>query len=258
MKSVVFVHGAWMTPACWSGWQSRFAAAGFDCHAPAWPGLDADVAALREEQPEALAEVGLPQIVDHMARVVSSLDSPVLVGHSFGGLIVQLLLDRGLGSAGVAIHPAPPRGVFPSVDALKASWPVVKTWNHQNKVLNLAFDDFCWGWLGDESPEEQRRVYDALVAPTPGRVFFQAATSPFHAMTKIDFEKERAPLLILAGGKDRTVTESMNARNAELARKSPSRTDYRAYADRTHFTLGAAGWESVADDVLGWIREATA
>lgn len=255
MKSVVFVHGAWMNAACWSGWQQRFASRGWDCHAPAWPLMDGEVAALRADPPQALADIGLPEIVEHYASVIGTLDSPVVVGHSFGGLIVQLLLNKGLGSAGVAIHPAPPRGVFPSSDALKASWPVVKTWNHQNKVMSLEFNDFMWGWLGPESPGEGRQIYDRLVVPTPGRVFFQAATSPFHTITKIDFGKARAPLLILAGGMDRTVTESMNDKNAELQRRSPSVTDFKVYPERTHFTLGAAGWESVADDVLEWLEQ---
>lgn len=257
MQTIVFVHGAWMTPTCWSQWTERFRAAGYECVAPAWPYMDSGVQALRDSPPDELATVGLPEIVDHYAAVADALDEPVFVGHSFGGLVVQLLLDRGLGAAGVALHPGPPRGVLPSVDAVRASLPVATTWNHQNKVVRMSFEDFCWGWAADLPPDEQRRAYDDLVVPTPGRVFFQAATGPFTRITKVDFERERAPLFIVAGGKDRTVSASMNEKNFKLAQKSPSRTDFKLYPERTHFTLGAPGWEAVADDVQAWIADAT-
>jgi pimeloyl-ACP methyl ester carboxylesterase len=178
-KTAVFVHGAWVGPACWDRFVERFAGRGYRCLAPAWPYEDRPVEELRKTPAPELARVGVTEIVDHYAAIVEGLEEPaVLVGHSFGGLFVQMLLDRGLGSAGVAIDAAPPRGVFPTPSGVRASFPVVRTWRGWRKVLTMSFASFAWGFVHNLPEADQRETYDRLVIPTPGRIFFQTAFAP--------------------------------------------------------------------------------
>ena len=164
-----------------------------------------------EPAPE-LARVGLKDIVDHYEKAAASLSEvPLLVGHSFGGLVAQLLLERKVGAGAIAIHSAPPRGVFPSLPALRSGFPVLLSLGGWRRVLRTSFDSFAHGFIHNLPPDEQRSVYEEQVIPTPGRPFFQVAFASFNAASKIDFARSgRTPLLIVAGDGDRTVTASMN------------------------------------------------
>jgi pimeloyl-ACP methyl ester carboxylesterase len=254
--TIVLIHGAWMSPASWEPWRARYAARGYTVLAPAWPCDDRPVAELVASPDPALANVGVTEIVAHYAEIVRGLDAPpVLVGHSFGGLFVQLLLDRGLGAAGVAIDPAPPRGVFPTLDAIRAGWPVVSTWGGGSKIHRLSFADFQWGWMHTQPEAEQRAAYDAFVVPTPGKPYFDAAAAPFNPAMRIDFANpKRAPLLLVAGAEDRTVPASMVRAAHALQKRSPARTDLLEFAGRTHWIIGQPGWEEVADQALAWVE----
>lgn len=260
MATIVLVHGAWMNPVSWQGWKARYEARGHAVLAPAWPHDDRPVAELRASPAAELAEVGVAEIVDHYAAVVSALpEPPILIGHSFGGLFVQLLLARGLGRAGVAIHPAPPRGVPPTLDAMRAGLPVLLSFRPGSRVHVMSFADFQWGWAHVLPEAEQRAAYDELVVPTPGRPYVQAAFAPFTSTLAVDYAKaDRAPLLIVAGSLDRTVSASMNRRNHALYAGSKAITAFREFPGRTHFTLGQPGWEEVADAVLAWAEDPVA
>ena len=186
-RNALFIHGAWVGPACWDPFVARFRDAGYECLAPAWPFEDRPIADLRESPAPELARMGVQEIVAHYEAIARAMpEPPVLIGHSFGGLFVQMLLDRGVGAAGVAIDTAPPRGVLPTPAAFRASFSVLRTWRGWRKVLTVRLPDFAGGFLHNLPPDEQRRVYDAQVIPTPGRIFFQAGFAMFNTSTKVD------------------------------------------------------------------------
>lgn len=249
---ILFVHGAWVNARCWDGWKARAEALGYECHAPSWPHLDGVPAELRRNPPAALADLGIEAIVAHYEAIAKALPRPpILIGHSFGGLFVQLLLTRGIGCGAVAIHPAPPAGVVPSWSAVKASWPVIGTWGHWKKIMVMSFADWVWCFTHQLPVAEQNATYDALVVPAPGRVYFEAATKP--ALVTPDFvNKERGPLLIVSGDADRTVTAAMNATNFALYKKGAV-IEKMPTVGRSHFTLGEPGWEGLFDDVFAWL-----
>lgn len=261
MASIVLIHGAWMSPASWAPWVARYEALGHSVLAPAWPHDDRPVAQLKAAPDPLLVGVGVSEIVAHYASIVTDLTAklatdgkppPILIGHSFGGLFTQMLLDRGLGRAGVAIDPAPPRGVLPSLDAIKAGFPVVSTWGGAKKIHTMSFADFQWGWVHTMPEADQRAAYDQFCVPTPGKVYFDALAAPFNAAMKITFTNKRAPLLLIAGLEDRTVSASMVRATFKLQKQSPSKTELREFPGRTHWICGQPGWEEVADAALEW------
>lgn len=255
MVDIVFVHGAWVGPKCWESWRSYFAAEGFASLAPAWPFDDRPYEALRSAPRPELAAVGVPEIVAHYAGIIDALpEPPILVGHSFGGLIVQLLLARGRGAAGVAINPAPPRGVLPTPRALVTAAPVLLAWRGWRRILSMSFRQFQRGFVHELPPRAQREAYETHVIPTPGRPYFQAAFAPFHHATALDYRADRAPLLITAGELDRTAPPAMNRANHRAYRRSASTTDFELFPGRSHWIIGEPGWEQVAGHVHRWIR----
>lgn len=255
-RTAVFVHGAWVTSPSWAEWQRRFEARGYRTIAPAWPHDDRPAEALRGSPDPRLAELGIGEIVDQYATVVRGLaEPPILIGHSFGGLFVQMLLDRGLGAAGVAIDPAPPKGVLPGPNAIRASLPALAGWNSWRTVRRMSFDSFRWGWVHTLSSAEQRAAYEEFVIPTPGRIFLQALLAPLTEVTMVNFRNgARAPLLIIAGALDRTVEASMNRANFGRQRSSGAVTEFREFPGRTHWIFRQPGWEEVADFALAWVE----
>jgi alpha-beta hydrolase superfamily lysophospholipase len=178
------------------------------------------------------------------------------MGHSFGGCVTQLLLDRGLGSAGVALHPAPVKGVLRlPVAALRSAFPVLRNPLNRNRAVPLTPKQFHFAFTNTLSEEESQAVYERYYVPGTGRVLFQAATANLnpHAATKVDFKSAaRAPLLVVGGGKDHTVPPSLAKEAAMRQSKAKSATDYKEFPGRSHYTLGQAGWEDVADYALEW------
>jgi pimeloyl-ACP methyl ester carboxylesterase len=256
---VVFLHGAWVGPSCWSSFRRHFAARGLRTIAPAWPYDDRPVEALRATPDPALAGLGVKEIVDHYESILRALpNKPLLVGHSFGGLFVQMLLDRGLGSGGVAIDSAPPRGVMPTPMAVRAGAGVLFSWRGWKRVLRISPESFAWGFTHDLDAAAQARAYEEHVIPTPGRPFFQAAFAPFLSSTAVRFDDAtRAPLLLVAGERDRTVPAAMNRANfAKYQRHAAVRdkTDFREFAGRSHWIIAEPGWEEVADAAIAWAR----
>ncbi len=256
---VVFLHGAWVGPSCWSSFQRYFEARGLRSIAPAWPFDDRPVEQLRASPEPALATVGVDEIVEHYARIVRALPNrPLLVGHSFGGLFVQRLLDLGLGSGGVAIDSAPPRGVMPTPTAVRAGAGVLLSWLGWRRVLRISRESFAWGFTHELDAAARERAYEEHVIPTPGRPFFQAAFAPLISATAVRYDNaSRPPLLLLAGEKDRTVPAAMNRANFARYRRYPAlrdKTDFRELAGRSHWIIAEPGWEEVAQISIDWAR----
>ena len=257
---VVFVHGAWVGPSCWSSFRQPFDQRGLRTIAPAWPFDDRPVDELRRSPDPALASVGIAEIVAHYEKIIRALpNKPLLVGHSFGGLFVQLLLDRGLGAAGVAIDSAPPKGVFATPSAVRANASVLLSWRGWRRVLFNSPEGFAWGFTHNLDPAAQRRAYDEHVIPTPGRPFFQAAFAPLLDVSRVRFDNaERAPLLLIAGERDRTLPPAMNRSNFARYAKHPAvkaKTDFREFAGRSHWIIAEPGWDEVAEFSLDWARQ---
>jgi pimeloyl-ACP methyl ester carboxylesterase len=257
VPAVVFIHGAFMSAESWDPWRQRFAARGYQCVAPGWPFLDHSALELQRAPDPRFGKLGIGEIVDNYASIIRAFETPpILVGHSFGGLFVQLLLDRGLGAAGVAIDPAPPKGVFPGANAVRASLPVLLGWGSWESVRRMSFKNFQWGWVHTLSEPEQRAAYERHVIPTSGRLFLQALLAPLTDTTQVNYRNSlRAPLLIIAGALDRTVEARMNLANFRKYARATAVTDYREFPGRTHWIVGQPGWEEVADHALEWLAK---
>ncbi len=253
-KTVVFIHGAWMVPASWDNFRKSFEAAGFTTHAPAWPYLDsAPPEELRRNPPAALGGLSVGEIVDHYQSFITGLpEKPLIVGHSFGGLFTQILLDRGFGWAGVAIDPAPIAGVVPGAASFAAAAPVLLRWKGWELPFLLSREAFAASFANAAPPELQNEAYDKLVVPAPGRIFYDNA---FWIGTGVHPARRAQPLLITAAEKDRTVTPftAMGAFNRQ--KSSPAETDFKYFPGHSHFLIGEPGWEDVANYILRWVAQ---
>jgi len=256
-KTIIFIHGAWMSAACWDGFQSYFAERGYTTLAPAWPLRDAPVAALRANPPAELAHLGAEDILDHYTRIIQAqAEPPILIGHSFGGLFVQILLDRGLGAAGVAIDPAAPKGIITPPDAIRAASGVLLTWGFGHKIVHMTFEQFQFGFTNGLPLAIQQAAYDAYVVPESGHLFAQAieANLATHSPLTVNFHNPtRAPLLLTAGTHDHTVPQSQVEANYHKYHQTPARTDFQVFADRTHWLIKQDGWEEVAQFIEQWL-----
>lgn len=254
--TIVLIHGLWLTPLSWEHWKARYEAQGFKVVVPRWPGEADTVEAVRAD-PSGMDGLGITDIVDHLAGVVEALPTPpILIGHSFGGLFVQLLLDRGLGAVGVAISPGAVKGVLALPPAqLKAAFPVLGNPRNRKRTVKLTFEQFHWGFANALDEDAARVAYDRYHVPGPGRPLFQAALGNLvpNPQNKADLKNpDRAPLLLMSNDLDRTVPASTVRELHKRWKKSPAVTELRAYEGRSHFTAGEPGWEQVADDALEW------
>lgn len=255
-RAIVLIHGLWMTSLSWENWVTHYEAHGHPVVARSWPGMDGDIGQLRSD-PSAIATLGIGTIVDHYERIIRSLDSPpLIIGHSFGGLITQILLDRGLGAAGVAIAPAPVKGIlFLPLSTLRVSFPALSNPANNHRAVPLTAEQFHYAFTNNLTEQESLAVYERYAVPGPDHVLFQAAFANFnpHAATAVDFHNDhRAPLLLISGGDDHVSPASVVEANFKLYDKSKSVTEYKNFPGRTHYTLGQDGWEEVADYALTW------
>lgn len=257
--TILLVHGLWLTPRSWSAWIARYERAGFTVLAPSWPGLEGEVEAIRRD-PSPLRGLHLRTIVDHYERIIRTLDAPpILMGHSFGGLIVQQLLDRGLGVAGVAIASAQTAGVpvLPLV-TIRAALPVLGNPFTFNAAVGLTPRQFNYAFTNELDAVRSKRVYDELAIPGAAHVLWEAAFALLNpkGATKVNYRNnERAPLLFIAGGEDHLAPPAINKANVRKYARSTAVTDYKEYPGRTHHTVGQDGWEPVADYALDWAME---
>jgi alpha-beta hydrolase superfamily lysophospholipase len=254
--TIVLIHGLWLTPRSWEHWIERYAAAGFETVAPAWPGMEVEVEELRRD-PSVMNSLGVIEVADHYEQLIRKLDSPpIIMGHSFGGAITQILLDRGLGCAGVAIHPAPIKGVkrLP-ISSLRSAMPVLKNPANRKRTVPLTPEQWHYSFTNTVPVDDAAALYERYHVPAPGRPLFQAATANFnrHAATKVNaHNNNRAALLLVAGGADHVVPKSIVQETRKRYHKSTARTDYKEFAGRPHFTGAVPGWEEVADFCLSW------
>jgi pimeloyl-ACP methyl ester carboxylesterase len=252
-KTVVMIHGAWMVPASWDGFKARYEAAGYTVLTPAWPYLDGNPAALRKTINPAFGKMGLKQIVDHYEAIIRALsEKPLLVGHSFGGLIVQLLLDRGLGAAGVALDPGPIAGVIADPVSLGAALPPILRWNGWNTPFLITEEGFNDRFANTAPAGLQKTAYDKYVVPAPGRIFYQAASMIGNG---VDVKRRTAPLLVTSAEFDRTVAPALARGTYNKQKASPARTDFHEFTGVSHALAFEPGWEKVADYTLAWAAE---
>jgi len=248
-KTIVFIHGLYMTPLCWEDWVKRFEAKGYRCLAPAYPGRDKSIQEL--QTPDAsLGKLTLTNILDHFAQQIKALDEkPILIGHSMGALTTQLLLHRGLASAAIAIDSAPPSGVFTTTFSfLKANWGHITPFVNQTSPVIMSFERFQYAFVNDMPLDEQRAAFERYVVPESRLI---PRESLFGA--QIDFKKPHAPLLLIAGGNDNIIPPDLNEKNFKKYKDGSSVTDFKEFPGRNHFIIGQKGWEEVADYCLDWI-----
>ena len=257
-ETIVLIHGMWMTPLSWEHWVNHYTDRGHRVLAPAWPGLDKEPEELRRD-PSPLRGIDVTAVVDHYDKIIRGLDRPpIIIGHSFGGLFAQLLLDRGLGAAGVALGTAAPKGVLRlPLSTLRAAWPALRNPANLNKETPLTQKQFHWCFTNALSSEESDAVYRRYYIPGSARPFFQAGFANFNpnAKTKVNFSNPaRPPLLLATGALDRIGPPSVNVSTFNQQRKAPSVTEHKEYPGRSHFP-GQDGWEELADDLLNWTVE---
>jgi len=260
--TVLLIHGLWMTSLCWEHWTERFRGRGINVIAPGWPGTEVPIEDLRKDA-SALAPLGVREIVDHYDKIIRALDRPpVLMGHSFGGLFVQMLLDRGLGAAGISIDGAPAKGIkLLPASALVVAGYALKNPANRHRTVALNGKQFHYAFGNSLTREQSDAVHARYAIPGPGRPLFQAAFANVtrDAATTVNFaNSKRAPLLLVGGGKDHVVPASVTKTTKKKYKQSTAVTDLTIYPDRTHYTLGQQGWEKVADDSLAWARARTA
>ncbi len=251
-KTVVFIHGMYMNPLCWEGWQPRFQAKGYRTHAPAWPRRDKSIEELRKESnSKELGKLTLTQVVNHLAGFIQSLDEkPVLIGHSMGALAAQLLLQKGVASAAIAIDSAPPMRVFTTAFSfLKANWGHITPFADQSLPVVMTFERFQYAFVNDMPLDEQKAAFERYVVP-------ESRAVPRESLfARVDFKNKKHPLLIIAGGNDNIIPASLNNTNYERYKGSPSVTDFKEFPGRNHFILGQKNWEQVADYCMDWIAK---
>lgn len=255
--TVLFIHGMYLTPAVWSEWESHFQDLGYTTLSPAWPHHELGVEEQNNLHPRAgLGELTLGEVVDHYRNIIATLDEkPIVIGHSMGGLITQILLQEGLIAAGIAINSAPPQGVVSAeANFLKANWPHLNPLAPASEPVRLTLSEFGYGFTNGMSPQAQQAAYDNFAVPESRRIGRATLTTE----AAIDDTSARAPLLIIAGGQDNTITRLLSYLNFTKYNNTPAITDYRQFADRNHWTIRAAGWETVASYVQGWIVETQA
>jgi pimeloyl-ACP methyl ester carboxylesterase len=257
---IVLIHGLWMTPRSWEHWVARYEDRGHCVLAPAYPGLGVEVEALRED-PSPIEALTVPATVEHLETIIGELDQPpIIMGHSFGGALTQILLDHGLGAAGVAIDSVPAEGIkVVPPSQIRASFPVLKNPANRHRAVPFTPKQFHYAFTNTLSEEESQKVYDRYHIPAPGSWVWGgvlANFTPGHQATYVDFKNdERAPLLFIAGGEDNIMPPSVNESNVHHYRNSKAVTDYKEFEGRAHYTLGQDGWEEVADYALSWALE---
>ena len=253
VTTIVLFNGLWVTALSWEHWARHYRDKGYRVIAANWPGMEGDIEQLRRD-PSSFASLGLKDVVDHYEQIVLELETPpIIIGYGFGGLVTQILLDRGWGAAGVAIGSAPVKGIARlPLAVLKLAFSVLGK-SHSNKTASLTAEQFHRAFANSLTETESLDAFKRYVVPAPNRVLLQTAFANFISQTPatVNFRNEtRAPLLLVAGGKDRVVPSSLVKANFELYRESKAETDYKEYPGQTHFTLLQD--TKIADYVLGW------
>lgn len=256
---VVFVHGLWMHASSWNPWIERFQAAGYQASAAGWPG-DPDTIEEARANPRLMAGYGLEEIVEHHKRYIGGLDSrPIVIGHSFGGLIAQRLLAEDFAVGGVAIDPAPIKGVLRlPFSSLKVALPVLKKPSNRHRSIALTKEQFRYGFGNAVTEPESDQLWARWAVAGSGKPLFEAAFANVSLVSpaKVDTKNAaRGPLLLIAGGRDHTAPASVTRATRRCYRKSSAVTELREFPDRGHSLTLDSGWREVADAALGWVQQ---
>jgi pimeloyl-ACP methyl ester carboxylesterase len=254
---LMLIHGAWLSARSWENYADYFGQRGFAVSAPEWPRKHGDVEEMRESAEDS-AGLGVQEIVDHYEALIGELDRPpVLIGHSYGGLFVELLLDRGLGRAGVALSPAPPKGILAlPFSTLKAGAPALAHPSKWHGVVTLTPEEFTYAFVNTFSEDEAAAAYERFAVPETGQIFYEAGFANFHLHppTEVHFKNaDRAPLLLVGATEDHTVPASLTRAAYKRYEHSPARTDYLEFEGRPHFHMVAPDWQEVAAGIDSWL-----
>ena len=253
VTTIVLINGLWMTELSWEHWVRHYTDKGYRVIAANWAGMDGDIQQLRRD-PSSFSSLGLTDVVDHYEQIIRELEAaPIIIGYGVGGLVTQILLDRGWGAARVAIASAPVKGIARlPLSILKLAFSVLGK-SLSNKVASLTAQEFHRAFSNSLTEIESLDAFNRYTVPAPNRVLLQIAFANFtpHSAISVNFRNDtRAPLLLVAGGKDRIVPRSIVKANFDLYRGSKAETDYKEYPEQTHLTLLQE--TKVADYVLGW------
>jgi len=255
---VVFIHGLWLLPSSWDRWGDLFESAGYSAIKPGWPD-DPESVADAKAHPEVFAGKSVGQVADHVSAIVKELKKkPAVVGHSFGGLLAQIVAGRGLAAVTVAIDPAPFRGVLPlPFSALKAASPVLSNPANRNKAVPLTYEQFRFAFANAVGEDEARRIYEAFAVAAPGEPLFQAAVANLNPWTEVKVDTtnpDRGPLLIIEGEKDNTVPWAIANASYKRQKRNPGVTEIKKIAGRGHSLVIDDGWKEVADTALDFVK----
>ncbi len=255
--TVVFVHGLWLLPSSWTRWAALFNEAGYAALAPGWPD-DPETVTEANAAPEVFAHKTVGQVANHIERFVGALNSkPALIGHSFGGLIVQMLAGRGLAAATVAIDAAPFRGILPlPISSLKSAWPVLGNPKNRNRAVPLTYEQFRFAFANAVSEDEAKELYETFAVPASGAPLFEAATANLLPWTEVKVENNpnRGPLLVISGGKDNTVPWAISNATYKHQRHNPNVTEVVEMPGRGHALTIDSGWREVAETALSFVE----
>lgn len=258
LTPVVFIHGLWLLPNSWDRWRTVFEEAGYSTLAPGWPD-DPETVQEAKAHPEVFAHKTVGQVADHFEEVARGLTKkPAVIGHSFGGLLTQILAGRGCSAVSVAIDPAPFRGVLPlPISALKSSSPVLTNPANYSRAVPLTYEQFRYAFANAVSEDEAKELYDTYAVPAPGAPLFQAATANFNPWTEAKVNSknpERGPLLIISGEKDHTVPPAIANASFKKQQRNEGVTEIREIPGRGHALTIDNGWREVADTALGFVK----
>ena len=256
---IMFVHGLWMHSSTWDPWMAFFSEKGYEVSNPGWPGDSETVAASRENS-RAIANRGVKEVAGSYAKVIGSLSTPpILIGHSFGGMLVQELLGRGIAAAAVAIDPAPIKGVWQlPLSTIRASLPIIGNPFNLTKAVSLSYDEFRYAFANAVPEEEAKELYDRATMPAPARPLFQAATAtlnPFSETRINTTSRTRGPLLIISGEEDHIVPPVLVKAAFRKYQKSSATTDFKSFTNRGHSLVIDHGWHEIAEYSLGWLNK---
>jgi non-heme chloroperoxidase len=255
---VVFIHGLWLLPSSWDRWAEVFEEGGYAALTPGWPDDPETVEAAREH-PEVFAHKSVGDVADHFEDVIRTLTKkPAIVGHSFGGLLTQILAGRGLSAASVAIDPAPFRGVLPlPISALRSASPVLANPVNRNRAVPLTYEQFRYAFANAVGEDEAKQLYDTYAVPASGEPIFQAASANLNPWTEVKVKtkaKGRGPLLIISGEKDHTVPPAIANASYRKQRKNEAVTEIVEMPNRGHALTIDSGWRDVADTALTFVK----
>lgn len=255
-KTVVFITGAFVSNICWAEWQTYFEKNGYRTLAPPWPNKAETVEELRARHPhhdKELALLTLNELIEYHVAIIRSLpEKPIVIGHSYGGLLTQIMVNRDLAAAGVAIHSVPPLGVFPyEFSFLKAGWKSLGLFTSIEETYMMSFEDWQYAFVNGMALEDQKAAYEKFTIPESKTIARDALTNA----AKVDFDKPHVPLLFTAGDTDHIMPAHLNNRNYKAYTDTDSITDYQLIANRNHFILGLPTWQEDADHILSWLAK---